>query len=86
MNPRPDREAGKSMYQHDPNTVGRCSPKRERRSSRRADGQSATALALWTRFLRHNPRNPQWFDRDRFILSEGHGPMLLYSLLYLRRW
>ena len=38
---------------------------------------------LWTRFLKHNPRNPQWFDRDRFILSAGHGSMLLYSLLYL---
>ena len=38
---------------------------------------------LWTRFLKHNPANPQWFDRDRFILSAGHGSMLLYSLLYL---
>src|SRR5512147_2088542 len=38
---------------------------------------------LWNRFLKHNPRNPQWFDRDRFILSAGHGSMLLYSLLHL---
>ncbi len=38
---------------------------------------------LWTRFLRHNPRNTQWFDRDRFILSAGHASMLLYSLLHL---
>jgi transketolase len=38
---------------------------------------------LWTRFLKHNPKNPKWFDRDRFILSAGHGSMLLYSLLYL---
>src|SRR6185503_8200166 len=38
---------------------------------------------LWTRFLKHNPKNPQWFDRDRFVLSAGHGSMLLYSLLYL---
>jgi transketolase len=38
---------------------------------------------IWTRFLKHNPKNPQWFDRDRFILSAGHGSMLLYSLLYL---
>jgi transketolase len=38
---------------------------------------------LWTRFLKHNPTNPHWFDRDRFILSAGHGSMLLYSLLYL---
>jgi transketolase len=38
---------------------------------------------LWTRFLKHNPSNPIWFDRDRFVLSAGHGSMLLYSLLYL---
>ena len=38
---------------------------------------------LWTRFLRHNPRNPEWADRDRFILSCGHASMLLYSLLHL---
>jgi transketolase len=38
---------------------------------------------LWTRFLEHNPRDPQWFDRDRFVLSAGHGSMLLYSLLHL---
>ncbi len=41
------------------------------------------AYVLWTRFLKHNPRNPQWFDRDRFVLSAGHGSMLLYSLLHL---
>ena len=41
------------------------------------------AYVLWTRLLRHNPRNPHWFDRDRFVLSAGHGSMLLYSLLHL---
>jgi transketolase len=41
------------------------------------------AYLLWTRFLRHNPRNPQWADRDRFVLSCGHASMLLYSLLHL---
>ena len=41
------------------------------------------AYVLWTRFLKHNPANPQWFNRDRFVLSAGHGSMLLYSLLYL---
>lgn len=41
------------------------------------------AYVLWTRFLRHNPRNPHWFDRDRFILSNGHASMLLYALLHL---
>ena len=46
-------------------------------------GAAAFAYVLWTRFLKHNPSNPQWFDRDRFILSAGHGSMLLYSLLYL---
>jgi transketolase len=46
-------------------------------------GAAAMAFTLWTQFLKHNPRNPQWFDRDRFVLSGGHGSMLLYSLLYL---
>jgi transketolase len=41
------------------------------------------AYVLWTRFLRHNPQNPDWADRDRFVLSCGHASMLLYSLLYL---
>src|SRR4051812_551268 len=41
------------------------------------------AYVLWTRFLRHNPRNPKWPNRDRFAFSAGHGSMLLYSLLYL---
>lgn len=40
------------------------------------------AYVLWTRWLRHNPANPDWFDRDRFVLSAGHGSALLYSLLY----
>jgi transketolase len=46
-------------------------------------GAAPMAYVLWTHFLRHNPANPQWFDRDRFILSAGHGSMLLYSLLHL---
>jgi transketolase len=46
-------------------------------------GAAPMAYALWTRLLRHNPRNPHWFDRDRFVLSAGHGSMLLYSLLHL---
>jgi transketolase len=46
-------------------------------------GMAAAAYVLWTRFLRYNPRNPQWPNRDRFILSAGHGSMLLYSLLHL---
>jgi len=41
------------------------------------------AYVLWSHFLRHNPRNPEWPDRDRFVLSCGHASMLLYSLLYL---
>ena len=41
------------------------------------------AYVLWTRFLKHNPTNPSWIDRDRFVLSAGHGSMLLYSLLHL---
>ena len=46
-------------------------------------GAAAMAYTLWTRFLKHNPGNPQWLNRDRFVLSGGHGSMLLYSLLYL---
>lgn len=46
-------------------------------------GAAPMAYVLWTRFLKHNPANPQWWDRDRFILSGGHGSMLLYSLLHL---
>jgi transketolase len=46
-------------------------------------GAAPMAYELWTRFLRHNPSNPQWPDRDRFVLSAGHGSMLLYSLLHL---
>ena len=46
-------------------------------------GAASMAYVLWTKFLKHNPTDPQWPDRDRFILSAGHGSMLLYSLLYL---
>ncbi len=46
-------------------------------------GAAAMAYTLWTRHLRHNPANPKWPGRDRFVLSAGHGSMLLYSLLYL---
>ncbi|MEX0890346.1 MAG: hypothetical protein WDZ33_02295, partial [Balneolaceae bacterium] len=46
-------------------------------------GMADAAYVLWTRFLKHNPKNPDWFNRDRFILSAGHGSMLLYSLLHL---
>jgi transketolase len=46
-------------------------------------GLAAAAYVLWTRFLKHNPKNPDWIDRDRFVLSGGHASMLLYSLLFL---
>lgn len=46
-------------------------------------GAAPMAYTLWTRFLKHNPANPHWYDRDRFVLSAGHGSMLLYSLLHL---
>ena len=46
-------------------------------------GAAPIAYTLWTRFIRHNPANPGWFDRDRFVLSAGHGSMLLYALLHL---
>ncbi len=46
-------------------------------------GAAPMAYVLWSRFLRHNPKNPAWPNRDRFVLSAGHGSMLLYSLLHL---
>ena len=46
-------------------------------------GAAPMAFILWDRFLRFNPKNPAWLNRDRFLLSAGHGSMLLYSLLYL---
>jgi len=46
-------------------------------------GLAAAAYVLWTRVLKHNPKNPDWVDRDRFVLSGGHASMLLYSLLHL---
>ena len=46
-------------------------------------GMAPAAYVLWTRCMRHNPANPRWANRDRFVLSAGHGSMLLYSLLYL---
>ncbi|MDX8366979.1 transketolase [Cytobacillus sp. IB215665] len=46
-------------------------------------GAAPMAYTLWTKYMNHNPSNPQWFNRDRFVLSAGHGSMLLYSLLHL---
>ena len=46
-------------------------------------GAAPMAYALWDKLLRHNPKNPKWFNRDRFVLSAGHGCMLLYALLHL---
>jgi transketolase len=46
-------------------------------------GMAPAAYVLWTRHMRHNPQNPKWVNRDRFVLSAGHGCMLLYSLLHL---
>jgi transketolase len=46
-------------------------------------GMADCALVLWTQFLKYNPKDPGWFNRDRFVLSAGHGSMLLYSMLYL---
>ena len=46
-------------------------------------GSAPLAATLWLNHLRHNPSNPRWHDRDRFVLSAGHGSMLLYGLLHL---
>src|SRR4029078_680117 len=49
-------------------------------------GAAAMAYVLWTEYLQHNPKNPKWANRDRFVLSAGHGSALLYSLLYFTRY
>ena len=46
-------------------------------------GAAPMAYTLWTKFMNINPKNPNWFNRDRFVLSAGHGSALLYSLLHL---
>ena len=46
-------------------------------------GMAEIAETLWNHHLRHNPANPKWADRDRFVLSNGHGSMLIYALLHL---
>ena len=46
-------------------------------------GVAPMAYVLWTEVMRHNPADPSWFNRDRFVLSAGHGSMLLYALLHL---
>ena len=47
-------------------------------------GCAPMGYALWDKFLKHNPKNPKWFNRDRFVLSAGHGCMLQYALLHHR--
>jgi transketolase len=49
-------------------------------------GAAPMAHVLWSRFMKVNPRNPQWIDRDRFVLSAGHGSMLLYAMLHLMKY
>jgi transketolase len=46
-------------------------------------GMADIAEVLWNDYMKHNPANPKWFDRDRFVMSNGHGSMLVYSLLHL---
>src|SRR5678815_5778634 len=46
-------------------------------------GMADISVALWANHLKHNPGDPHWFDRDRFVLSNGHGSMLIYALLHL---
>jgi len=46
-------------------------------------GMAPAAYVLWTKYMKHNPANPKWHNRDRFVLSAGHGSVLLYSLLHL---
>ena len=46
-------------------------------------GMAELAAVLWTKYLKHNPEDPSWISRDRFVLSNGHGSMLIYSMLHL---
>ena len=71
------------VYQHDPHVVDGRRAGSQLGAPRRADGPGPVAYCLWQRFLRFDPQDPIWPNRDRFILSNGHASMLLYSLLHL---
>ena len=71
------------MHQHDTDTIhGRC-PGGQLRTSRNGNGHGPVVYSLWNRFLRFDPEDPIWPDRDRFVLSIGHASMLIYSMLHL---
>ncbi len=72
-----------TRHQRHPFSGCRFRPAGQLRASGSADGRCPDAYTLWTRHLRFNPRNPKWPNRDRFILSGGHGSALLYALLHL---
>ena len=69
--------------QRDPRARHGRRPESQLGTSRHADGHGRDRRCAVVRHLRHNPRNPHWVDRDRFVLSNGHGSMLLYALLHL---
>jgi len=75
--------AEQSRHQYHSHAFHRCRAKGQRGSPGLPMGAAPMAYVLWQRHLSHNPRNPKWPDRDRFVLSAGHGSMLLYSLLHL---
>ena len=68
---------------YDPHAVHGCGPKGEFRPSRHTDNMAPVAYCLWQRFLRFDPEDPIWPNRDRFVLSIGHASMLLYAILHL---
>ena len=71
------------MHQHHPHPGDGWGTAGELRASGRAHGIGARTYSLWQQFLRYDPADPVWPNRDRFILSNGHASMLLYAMLYL---
>ena len=71
------------MHQYDPHTIDGRRTSGQFGTSWYADGPAPVAYRLWQQFLRFDPQDPIWPNRDRFILSAGHASMLLYSLLHL---
>ena len=80
---KPDRETRTPEHQHHPYTLHGWSAEGEQRPSGHADGARPLTYVIFDRFLRHSPSNPHWPNRDRFVLSNGHASMLLYSMLHL---
>ncbi|KOR29060.1 hypothetical protein TI05_15765, partial [Achromatium sp. WMS3] len=74
---------GQKLFNLDIESSGREQKKAKSGHPGAPMGMADIAEVLWNSYLRHNPANPKWIDRDRFVLSNGHGSMLIYALLHL---